>query len=183
MIRITALAGVAALAFTSLASAQPQGPRPGAGFAGADYGAALPTRAYLVTAARSDEFEIAEARMALRRTSDPHIRQFAQMMIQDHTQSTDMIHAALSHSGRPIPPAPALGPEQDQMLAALRASGPAFDRVYIDQQVQAHQKALRVHSGYAQGGEDPALRHTAGMIVPVVQHHLQAALAIQSHIG
>jgi putative membrane protein len=176
MIRTAAITGAAAMALSAtVAVAQPS---PGAGMSGP-----LPTPAYVMKAAQSDEFEITEARMALHHTTNPHVREFAQMMIHDHTQSTDMIKAALRQSGRPVPPPPPLSPMQQQMVDGLRAAGPKFDRVYINQQVQAHELALHVHQTYAQGGDNPALRHTAEQIVPVVQHHLSMAEDIQSHVG
>ena len=148
-------------------------------------GGALPAPEYVRKAAQSDEFEIAEARLALHRSQNPHVQQFAQRMITDHSKSTMMIKAAVRRSMHMTPPPPPLSPEQMQMMASLRSAGPGpmFDRMYVDQQVQAHQMALMVHQGYASGGMDPALRRTAGMIVPVVQMHLDMARAMQSHMG
>ena len=69
------------------------------------------------------------------------------------------------------------------MLADLRDAGPNFDRTYVTQQVQAHQMALSVHRGYADGGSDPTLRSAATKIVPVVEMHLRMLNDMQSHMG
>ena len=178
------LAGAMALATLTAGAvqAQPMGPGP---MQGPMASGALPTPEYVRKAAQSDEFEIAEAHLALERSHNPHIMQFAQRMITDHSKSTMMIKMAVRRSGMPVPPPPPLSPEQDQMMAALRSAppGPAFDRMYVDQQVQAHQMALAVHQGYADGGNDPALRHAAKKIVPVVEMHLNMAQMMQSHMG
>lgn len=148
-------------------------------------GGAMPAPEYVRKAAQSDEFELAEAHLAMHRSQNPRIQRFAQRMITDHTKSTMMIKMAVHRSGMPPAPPPPLSPEQEQMLASLRSAppGPEFDRMYLDQQVQAHQMALGVHQAYANGGMDPALRHAARMIVPVVQSHLGMVQMMQSHMG
>jgi putative membrane protein len=65
---------------------------------------------------------------------------------------------------------------QRQMMQQLQAaSGADFDRVYIRQQVPAHQMALALHSNYANNGDRPPLRAVAGQAVPIVTQHLQQA--------
>lgn len=190
MIRTLAMTGALAAAMAvSAAQAQPMGTPPGpmhggmGAMGGPMMGAAMPSMEYVRNAAQSDEYEIQAAQMALQMSRNPRVRTFAKMMIRDHTKSTMMIHAALRRSGQPVPPPPPLKPEQQQMISQLQSAGPNFDRMYVDQQVQAHEMALRLHQAYAQGGNDPALRDAAMKIVPVVQMHLDHARALQSHMG
>jgi putative membrane protein len=69
-----------------------------------------------------------------------------------------------------------LMPMQQRMLDQLRnASGSNFDRLYMTQQVPAHEMALALHSNYSRSGDTPALRTTAAAAVPVVQQHLDEA--------
>lgn len=128
--------------------------------------------AYVGMAAASDMYEIQSSQLARSRAASPAVRDFAQMMIADHTNTTQQLMAAARASGMP-PMTPALLPMQAQMLSQLRsASGPGFDRLYLDQQVQAHQMALALHSNYAQNGDAPPLRQVAATATPIVQHHL-----------
>jgi putative membrane protein len=145
-------------------------------------GGALPTPEYIHAAAQSDEFEIAEAKLAVKHSHNPNVVSFAHKMIHDHTESTMMIKAAIRQDGHRIPPPPPLSPMQHQMIDQLRSSGPDFDKTYVDQQVHAHDMALSTHQGYAEGGSNMALRTTAGKIVPVVQSHLQMLHDMQSHM-
>jgi putative membrane protein len=69
-----------------------------------------------------------------------------------------------------------LEPAQRTMLRQLeRARDGDFDRMYLNQQIPAHQQALTLHRNYARTGEGRALRQTARGIVPVVQTHLDRA--------
>ena len=129
--------------------------------------------AYVGMAAASDLFEVQSSQLALTRAQSPAVRDFAQMMIADHGNTTrQLITAAQAVGIGPV--APALLPTQARMMQRLGAagSGPAFERVYLDQQVEAHRAALALHSHYAQDGDTPQLRTVAAAAAPTVQVHL-----------
>jgi putative membrane protein len=138
---------------------------------------------YVTAAAQSDQFEIQEGRLAESKSKTPALRRFARQMVQDHTLSSKIVSQAARKSGMvpPVPPLPALRPDQQQQLSALQAaSGPEFDHMYLQQQLTAHQEALQLHSSYAQSGSDPNLRAAAGQVVPVVQQHLSMLQSMPS---
>jgi putative membrane protein len=134
---------------------------------------------YMATAGSSDQFEIQSSQLALQASSNPALRNLANMLIADHTRSTQMVVAAAQSAGI-APPPPALLPQHQALLDQLRAAGtgPAFDMAFRDIQIQAHQQALTLHQNYAASGDVPALRAVAGQIVPVVQTHLNALQAL-----
>ena len=77
-------------------------------------------------------------------------------------------------------PVPEMTAEQQGMLDTLKAaSGAEFDRAFLAQQVQAHQKALDMLNGYAAGGEAEPLKQFATKVAPVVQSHLDKARSMQ----
>jgi putative membrane protein len=128
--------------------------------------------AYVRMAAASDLYEIRSSQLAQTRTQNGALRDFAGMLIRDHTNTTTQLMAAAQAAGMP-PMTPALMPMQRDMLSRLEAaSGAAFDREFTAQQAQAHQMALALHSNYASSGDTPALRQVASTAVPVIQHHL-----------
>ncbi len=58
-------------------------------------------------------------------------------------------------------------------VAALRATtGTARDRLYVEQQKAAHQRALTLHQTYAQNGTAAPLKTIAASIAPVVKAHI-----------
>ena len=136
---------------------------------------------YAEMAAGSDKFEIESARIALNRSSRPDVKQFAQMMIDQHTTSTQQLTGALKNDQRTIKVSSnmALTSEQKSMLTQLRKTPKAgFDNAYLTQQLEAHKKAWAVHKGYATGGEDAPLRQVAANIVPVVESHITQVKAL-----
>lgn len=153
-----------------------------------DAGAAAPpsmSGADFVTAAAStDRYEIAAAKLALAHASRSAVKAFAQMMIRDHTASTAKLTAAIAASGQPLTAPRDLPADLQADLATLRsASGADFDRTYIGQMVDTHDRALQTLQSYAIDGGVPALKSFAAAVTPVVQSHLTRAQALQAKIG
>jgi putative membrane protein len=160
-----ALAGVASLCIAAPALGQT--------------GPALPTADFIKAAATTDEFERQEGRMAQRDGASAQVRDFGQMMVRDHTNTTMALKRAIHSAGLPIPGVPHLTAEQKANVAALNGlHGADFDHAYIAQQIQAHETALGVMRAYAASGDNPTLRKAAASTVPIVEHHLAAARKI-----
>jgi putative membrane protein len=130
---------------------------------------------FVMMAGASDLYEIESSRLALQKAQRADVRQFAQMLIEHHTMTTEQVTAAARAAGM-NPPPPQLMPMQQRMLDELRAASNAeFDRTYVRQQIPAHEMALALHSNYARSGDTPSLRAAASGAVPIVTQHLQQA--------
>ena len=127
--------------------------------------------------ASGNMFEIESSRLAQQRSQNPMVRQFADMMIRDHTQLMNQMRPVAARLGL-NPDAMAMAPHHRDMLERLSnaGSGAAFDAAYHQAQLAAHQEALSLHRNYAANGDNPDLRTLAGAAVPVIESHLQ-------HIG
>lgn len=127
---------------------------------------------YVMTAGASDLYEITSSRIVLETTRNPQLRDFAQMMVTDHTKSTADVKAAAGKSRVRAAP-PQLNPLQQELVTELRAeNGPARDAAYIAQQKASHGQALNIQKAYAMEGAAPALKSAASTIVPIVEHHI-----------
>jgi putative membrane protein len=140
---------------------------------------------FVRTAAESDLFEIESSKLALQKSTDAGVREFAQMMITDHTQSTAKLKQAVQSSnatGITVPGT--LDEKHTEILDKLRqASGKSFDQVYVTMQVQGHQEAHELLSTYAKTGDDASLKNFAQEIDPIVQMHLQHAQDLAKKMG
>lgn len=132
------------------------------------------------TAAKSDAFEIASAKLAKDKAASAEIKQFASMMIEDHTASTAKIKKAAGEAAPKITPDPTLTDSQNGKLDDLRKlAGGEFDKEYASQQVDAHQSALSLMTDYADHGDIASLKAAAGEIKPKVQAHLDKIKGIK----
>lgn len=135
---------------------------------------------FVDTAAKSDAFEIAAAKLAATNATSPQVKAFAKMMVSAHTESTAKIKAAASAATPALKPDATLTASQNDGLAKLKAlKGADFDKAYIDGQVSAHDDALALMQKYAKDGEVASLKAAAGEIAPIVQQHLDHAKALK----
>lgn len=138
--------------------------------------AAMPMTAqqFADTAAASDMFEIESSKLAQEKATAGPVKEFAAMMIRDHTSSTAKLKEAATKAEPAITPNAMMNSEQTANLEALRtASGAEFDALYKQQQVAAHQKALTALQGYAANGNVPSLKAFAGETAKVVEAHFE----------
>jgi putative membrane protein len=132
-------------------------------------------------AAASDMFEVAAAKVALKRSTNPEVKKFAQMMIDAHTKSTAALKKALADSSSTVAPPAALPQDlQDKVDDLTKADAKDFDKKYADGQVDAHQSALNLMQRYAQDGDVPAIKAFAASTAPVVQEHLNMAEGLKN---
>ena len=173
------LSATAAVAIAGCTTPAPMAPaEPMAPMAAVDQNNPLFWPMYTRMAASSDQFEIQSGQLALQMSQNPAVREFGQMLINHHQQTTAQLAAAAQSSGLPVPP-PAMTGAHAQMLANLRgAPMGTFDMAFRDAQIQAHQEALALHQNYAASGDIPALRTVAGGAVPIIQQHLNTAQSL-----
>ena len=131
---------------------------------------------YVKMAASSDMFEVQSSQLALSRAQNADVRTFAQMMIDHHSQTTEQLRTAAKAAGLLRTHDWMLPPPMQRMMEELQAASASdFDRLYMRQQVQAHEMALALHSNYARKGDTAALRVVATAATPIVQRHLDRA--------
>jgi putative membrane protein len=128
--------------------------------------------------AMSDMYEVTTGRLALEKSEDAKTREFAQMMIDDHTRSAQALKDAASAgdqaaAGNRVFNMPAsLDPQHQGRLDILeRLDGKDFDREYLSQQMTVHREALELLKAYAGTGDVAELRQFAQNAIPTVQKH------------
>lgn len=144
--------------------------------------AAMPmtAQAFADAASASDAYEIAASKLAETKASSADVKSFAADMVKDHTKSTaDLKAAAAKAEGAPKPAGTMTVDQQANMTKLQGLSGADFDKEYVTQQVDAHQKALNALQDYAAGGESTPLKEFATKTATVVQQHLDKAKKLQ----
>jgi putative membrane protein len=135
---------------------------------------ATPTDAngFATAVAASDLYEIESAKLAKEKGSSAEVKELAGHIQTDHTKSSAELKTAAASANVTV--TPTLDAEKQGMLDQLKAaSGAEFDRLYIQQQKTAHQKALALLQSYASGGDNPALKSFASKGATIVQGHIE----------
>lgn len=137
---------------------------------------------FVQLAAASDMFEIASSKAALQRSNNPAVKDFARMMITDHTKTTAALKAAIAKSGQSLALPAQMPADKQAMLQDLNTTTD-FNHKYMDDQVDGHQTALDLMSRYANDGTVPELKAFAGKTGVLVQKHLDKAKAVRQQLG
>lgn len=127
---------------------------------------------YVAVAAVGDMFEIESSRLALIRSKDRGVMDFATMMLADHDSLSAKLKAAAANANLPVPGE--LDTKRKSMLKALQdtTSEAEFNQAYLAAQMRAHEEALGLHQTYARSGGQMALKQVAQGAVPVIEKHL-----------
>jgi putative membrane protein len=129
----------------------------------------------------ANQYEVQAAQVALQRSTNPDVRNFAQMMIDQHTAAIAQVGGAMQ-SINMAPPPVQLTPDLTARLNGLGAAGPNFDAAYLQDQIAAHQDALALAQSCAANG-GPPIAAVAGGLVPAIQDHLNRAQALAANLG
>jgi len=130
-------------------------------------------------AAINNMFEIETSSLALTKAETDEVEQFAQRMIDDHTQASAELLVLASSEGIAVP---TTLPQEKQAIANRLGglTGVAFDKDYMNVQVAAHLEAVALFKQAADELDDAELRAFAAANLPVLQSHLQMALDLKA---
>lgn len=145
---------------------------------------AVTTDMYVTQAATADMFEIESSKLALTKSTNAEIKAFAQMMVDDHTKSSQGLKTAAATAGDKANVPATLDLKHQGLLDELNAtSGAAFDKAYMQAQAAGHEDALKLHRSYAEQGDNAALKQHALDAVPVVSGHLDQAKKLAATVS
>lgn len=130
---------------------------------------------FLTMAAEGDIFEITSSQIAIMKSQNPAVRNYATMLIDHHTRTTNTALTQAKAAGIAPPPSILQAPKRDLITQLLAAAPADFDRVYLTQQVPSHEEALALNTTYARSGDNAQLRTAAAGAVPFVTRHLAVA--------
>jgi putative membrane protein len=157
------------------ASAQTNGPAEVASSAGS---ALSPVDANFVAQANlGAPFQIASGRIAEKKAATAEIREYAHLMVVSHIPVVDGLNSILQRKRIVAPPETLLQGAYDSMIASLKSdAGAAFDRDYVEGQVDYQKGNAALFRYEIQNGADPDLKEFAQRTLPKIEDHLQRAL-------
>lgn len=156
---------------------------------GAQPAAAVMTDANISSiVATANTGEIEQARLALSKSSNRAVREFAQRMITDHTAANQQLEMVLQELNmRPVadPTSQQLMSSGRQTLESLGArSGEDFDRTYMETQVSIHRWLLAtIDSTLIPAADSEELEELVVSLRPTVASHLQHAEQVVAGLG
>lgn len=118
--------------------------------------------------------EIDLGQLALKKSTSPEVKQFAQRMIDDHQQMNEQLVPIAQQLGVSAPAQPSKKDRSNE--AKLQAlSGSDFDQAYVRDMVKDHRKDLQEFKQAATSAQDSSVRDAASEGSRVISQHLQLA--------
>jgi putative membrane protein len=123
--------------------------------------------------------EIMFSKLAQQKSSDEQIKNFAAMMVTDHTSAGDTLMAIAKNKGINLPTSPD-DRHQRKYDELSKLSGTDFDKAYVKIMIDDHEGALKLMQDEAANGKDADLKAFAGKVAGTVQTHLDAINKIKA---
>lgn len=137
---------------------------------------------FTALAASGNLFEIESSQNALDRVQSQEVRDFAQMMVEDHQAALEHLEQAAAEEGWEMPSE--MGRTHRQKFETLSGENAEnFEAEYVRAQVQAHNEAVSLYQNYVADAPAGALRTFAQETLPVLQQHQQRIYEISEAMG
>jgi putative membrane protein len=140
-------------------------------------------QSFAVQASMSNRAEIELGTLAQTKASDASVKNFAQMMVAQHTTAQGELTSIAGSANLSVSLTDSLGATHKSLRDSLMArTGRAFDTIYIKSQVRAHQMSLVNFQSEENGGMNQDLKNYASKYRPAVQTHLTMADTISTRV-
>lgn len=137
---------------------------------------------FLQDAIKGNRAEVKLGKMVTAKTKDPNVKQFAEMMVKDHTVALSQLQQLAQQKNVNVPEG--LPDDAQQLQSKLQSdTGRQFDQDYMDGMVQDHQKDVQDFKDASQNAKDPDVKKIATKLTPTLEHHLQKAQQIDQKLG
>ncbi|MGA7343342.1 MAG: DUF4142 domain-containing protein [Terracidiphilus sp.] len=136
--------------------------------------AAMTDQEFVDFAAQTDMMEAHLGQMAADQASSQGVKDYAQMLVTDHTKDYEQLTDVATKANLTIPKG--LNSEHDKMIAPFeKLNGAAFDSRYVHEMIAGHTHAIEVFTKESADAQSADLKVYASAALPTLQKHLDGA--------
>src|SRR5689334_9097423 len=141
-----------------------------------------PDESFYKKAAQAGMAEVQEGQMAQEKATSPAVKDFAAMMVKDHTEANNKLKKIAVSKNIDLPKGAGAMNTAKEKKADMK-SGASFDKDYIQQQVKAHEDTVALLQKEIDSGKDPEAQAFAKEVLPKVKAHLAKINQIAASAG
>jgi putative membrane protein len=146
------------------------------------FGADDPDAAFYKKAAEGGIFEVETGNQAEQKSSNQSIKDFASMLVKDHTAAGDELKTLAQSKSVSLPTSASVGQMAEKgKLDVL--SGDTYDKSFIETQIKAHRRTIALFDKEAAAGQDEDAKSFAQKTLPTLKKHLKTATSIATQAG
>ena len=129
-------------------------------------------RVFVSDALKGGMVEVQLGQLALQKSNNADVKQFAQRMVDDHTKLGEQMKPIAQQIGVKVPDGPSK--KDKALIAKLEAlNGDDFDKAYVKDMVKDHKADLNDFKTEAQNGSNPIVKQAATQGSQIISEHLQ----------
>ncbi|MFL9843747.1 DUF4142 domain-containing protein [Flavobacterium rhizosphaerae] len=136
---------------------------------------------YLVTATEVNMKEIKLGKLAQERSANPQVKEYAQMLVEDHNKASEQTKQLAQQKNITLPM-----DETEDVKEAYEdlndESAADFDKKYIDMMIDGHEKTIDKMEDAADKAEDADIKAWAAGMLPTLREHLAKAKSIKESL-
>jgi putative membrane protein len=134
---------------------------------------------FMTKAASSGMMELEASKLAQQRATNPQVKEFAAMMVKDHTAANKELRSLASSKNITLPDSMS-NDHMDHMRDLREKRGADFDREYMDRMVSAHDNDVSLYEDVAEDDDYEAeVRQFASSKLPTLRQHHERAKQIK----
>jgi putative membrane protein len=138
-------------------------------------------KTFVKEAAMGGMAEVELGRLAQQNAQNDDVKQFGARMVQDHTAANEQLMTIVAAKDVTVPQQ--LDQKHRQTFDKLeKMKGAEFDRAYMREMVEDHDKTVKKFRQEAQQGNDPDLKAFAQTTLPVLEQHHKLAQDISKSL-
>jgi len=135
-------------------------------------------RGFVMKAAMGGMMEVQAANIILKNSTNDRVKNFASMMVRDHSNANNELKSLASAKGLTIPEDSLNAKNKAHMDAMEKMQGKALDKHYIDMMLNDHKKDVAEFEKESTSANDADLKNWAGKTLPTLKMHLDSVQAI-----
>lgn len=140
------------------------------------------TTDFLKKAADGGLAEVDAGKMGEEKASNPDVKRFASMMVNDHTGANAEVKKLAGERNVELPTAPS--DENKQKAAKISGrKGKEFDKAYMDMMVEDHKKTIGLFEKAQSDSKDEQVKAFIVSTLPKLKMHLDSAQAINARVS
>jgi putative membrane protein len=136
---------------------------------------------FMTKAAHVNRSEIEIARVALQKSDDIDVREYAKLVQGDHLNALTDLTDLMKDQNVLQPKSPPADAAQDIARANV-LTGPEFDREFINMMVADHQKAVEMFRDQMTATQNRDVKRYVEVVLPKLEMHLEKAQRLQSKL-
>ncbi len=139
------------------------------------------TSAFLVDATNVGMAEVQLSRIAVERSTNAAVKDFANLMINDHTSANDQVMALAAKKNVTLP-SDVSDENRKKSDDLMKKSGKDFDKEYVDIMVKDHEAAVNLFERASNNVSDAEVVSFINGILPKLKNHLESVKALKKSL-